>query len=62
MEALAISLIAKLAFQQFLESGAEDLGKKFTQEALKVGLIGTVLRVTFCTNDTQPPDSASRKE
>ena len=34
MEALAVSLIAKLAFQKFLESGAEDLGKKFTEEAL----------------------------
>lgn len=34
MEALTVSLIAKLAFQKFLESGSEDLGKKFTQEAL----------------------------
>ncbi len=35
MEALTVSFIAKLAFQKFLEAGAGDLGKKFTQEALK---------------------------
>ena len=35
MEALTVSFIAKLAFQKFLEVGAGDLGKKFTQEALR---------------------------
>ncbi len=35
MEALTVSFIARLAFQKFLETGAGDLGKKFTQEALK---------------------------
>ena len=34
MEALTVSSIATLAFQKFLEAGAGDLGKKFSQEAL----------------------------